>query len=171
MQNLILTFLMALPVVTSPPVPAPPAPAIVPAGQVTAARQYLIRIRLLEKKANGEEKRIAAPVLVTCEGQPAKLRVGGEVPAPALCGVDTVPFGVSCDCTVRGSKQGQLFLDITLVADRIVASGHDSVVAVGNRVRIVEKVTLGKRRTLSLKKTEHSSYRIEWVIERVAPLP
>jgi hypothetical protein len=173
MQNLILTFLMALPVVMSPSPPAAPGPAIVPtakhAGQVTAVGQYLIRIRFLEKRADGEEKRIAEPVLVTCEGRPAKLQVGGEVPAPAHCGVDTVPFGVSCDCTIRGSDQRQLFLDITLVTDRIASSDHDSVVAVGNRVRVVEKITLGKRRAVALKQTEHGSYRLEWVVERVAP--
>ncbi len=112
--------------------------------------QYEIQLKLVERGADGRVQVLCAPRLMTLEGQPAVVQVGGEVPAPRGSEVaEPLRYGTSFSVKVFRTG-GRLLVDATANVADLSSATDDGVRITTRGLRLVEAITLGKAITVAL---------------------
>jgi hypothetical protein len=163
----------------APPVAKTPPPATGRRQTAMPGPYYLIECQLLDTGPDGQTRVLSHPVLMTLEGQPAVIRVGGEVPLPKAAPVTGGPFkGLLLEVKVCRTEGGQTFLDANFQRSWTPSEPKpDSVRLLTVGVRIIEPVRLGQKISVPLGPdgVQTTSRRFEIVVrdaanKRVAPI-
>jgi len=100
-----------------------------PVGAKTTT--YMVQMRLVEEQSGKPTRVLAEPTIVTAQGRPASMRVGGEFEPPGNEPSEPIEFGTKVDVTIRPERGDRLLVNLRLeISERIERSSPETKFAV-----------------------------------------